>query len=512
MEIISGPKNKRVWKAHIVSQFNGVAFKENNDFKMGETNRTEEFLKLNPLGQIPTLRDGNKGLFESNSIARYLARLGESKKSLLGKDAYESSKIDAFLDAIITFENMAGPWYYKAMKFPFAAQITKGHVEMGETQAKKYMRGFDLALKGREWFVGDSISLADIVWFCSTQTPFSLLFDAEFRKEIPHAVKHFRKLEKMKEFQAVTGETVNFPDHAPVLEFEEKATPPPRFHRLVTIIYNGQSVKFKIFSDSHATDIQQTIRTRFGLRPNQPFVLSDEDDCDVVVDGTLETGKYKLEVTGEGKGGDWELFYFNIRGRAEPPRLCLEDAGVTYKDRRTKDWPKEKAEGCADGSLLFGQVPLLKHGDTNVVQMNSILRYIGRKLNMYGTNEKEQALVEQIMDHVEDSRIPYAKLIYTDRLEEKKKAEHIKNEQERLHYVEEILKKNKTKYLASNEFTIADAVWFDNADNHLRIESTILDKFPLCKDVYERIKARPNIAAYLKSSRRPEKANNNGLG
>jgi len=98
------------------------------------------------------------------------------------------------------------------------------------------------------------------------------------------------------------------------------------------------------------------------------------------------------------------------------------------------------------------------------------------------------------------------------RSKRKKKAEHFKNEQERLKYVEEILKKNKTKYLASNDFTIADATWFDNMDNHLRIDSSYLESFPLCRGVYERIKARPNIAAYLKSDRRPEKVNNNGLG
>jgi len=97
-------------------------------------------------------------------------------------------------------------------------------------------------------------------------------------------------------------------------------------------------------------------------------------------------------------------------------------------------------------------------------------------------------------------------------LKKKKKAEHFKHEHERVHYVEELLKKTKTNYIAGNEFTIADASWFDVVDNHLRLDSTHLDKFPLCKGLYERIKARPNIAAYLKSGRRPEKPNNNGLG
>jgi len=281
---------------------------------------------------------------------------------------------------------------------------------------------------------------------------------------------------------------------------------------LVTIVFNGQSVKFKIFSDSSACDIQQTIRTRFGLRPNQPFVLSDEEDCDVVVDGTLETGKYKLEATGEGKGQDWELKYFPIRGRAEASRIVLEDAGVKYKETAPKDWMKEKAEGIADGTLLFGQIPSLRHGDLTLVQSNSILRYLGRKLNLVGSNEKEQALVEQLLDSAEDARVGYGRLIYHEKLEDKAKDNHLKNEHQRLGFIEAVLKRNKTPYLAGNEFTVADAAWFDMIDNHLRIWSNFLDQFPQSKAFFERVRSRPNIAAYLKSSRRPEKVNNNGLG
>jgi len=232
----------------------------------------------------------------------------------------------------------------------------------------------------------------------------------------------------------------------------------------------------------------------------------------VVVDGTLETGKYKLEATGEGKGQDWELKYFPIRGRAEATRLVLEDAGIQYKETPTKDWMKEKAEGVADGTLLFGQVPSLRHGDLTLVQSNSILRYLGRKLNLMGSNDKEQALVEQLLDAAEDSRVRYGRLIYGDKLDEKAKASNLKSEHELLGYVEAILKRNKTPYLAGNEFTVADAAWFDMIDNHLRVWSNFLDGFPLTKALYEKVRARPNIAAYLKSPRRPTKLNNNGLG
>ncbi len=37
------------------------------------------------------------------------------------------------------------------------------------------------------------------------------------------------------------------------------------------------------------------------------------------------------------------LMYFDIRGRAEPIRLLLEDAGLKYDDIKKFDWKTEKA-------------------------------------------------------------------------------------------------------------------------------------------------------------------------
>jgi len=47
--------------------------------------------------------DGKTGIFESNSIMRAVARLGERRFPLYGRDAYEASRIDSFLDASLVF-------------------------------------------------------------------------------------------------------------------------------------------------------------------------------------------------------------------------------------------------------------------------------------------------------------------------------------------------------------------------------------------------------------------------
>jgi hypothetical protein len=41
-------------------------------------------------------------------------------------------------------------------------------------------------------------------------------------------------------------------------------------------------------------------------------------------------------------------------------RLALVEAGVECKNIFVGDWPATKAAGLADGSLAFGQVPMLR--------------------------------------------------------------------------------------------------------------------------------------------------------
>ena len=47
--------------------------------------------------------DGKIGIFESNSIMRAVARLGESRFPLYGRGPCEASRVDSFLDASLVF-------------------------------------------------------------------------------------------------------------------------------------------------------------------------------------------------------------------------------------------------------------------------------------------------------------------------------------------------------------------------------------------------------------------------
>ena len=67
----------------------------------GTLYKTDAFLDAHPFGTVPAAfsPDGGVGIFESNSIARAVARIGRETRDLTGGDPYGSARVDAFLDA-----------------------------------------------------------------------------------------------------------------------------------------------------------------------------------------------------------------------------------------------------------------------------------------------------------------------------------------------------------------------------------------------------------------------------
>ena len=71
----------------------------------GKLHKTAAFLRAHPFGTVPAAfsPDVKVGIFESVSIMRAVAGLGDNKLGLYGRDPYESSQIDCFLDASLVF-------------------------------------------------------------------------------------------------------------------------------------------------------------------------------------------------------------------------------------------------------------------------------------------------------------------------------------------------------------------------------------------------------------------------
>src|SRR6266852_23574 len=194
LRIFSYLPNPRIWKATIAARLSGVDVEVRGsspkelqswlwDFdarplseheqatsadttagKVGFTaklHKSGAFLEAHPFGTVPAAfsPDGKTGIFESNSIMRAVARLGERRFPLYGRDAYEASRIDSFLDASLVFARDAQIYLLSLM----SGTVTT------ETQARArdgfavYAAGINQALSpDREFLVGDSITIADI--------------------------------------------------------------------------------------------------------------------------------------------------------------------------------------------------------------------------------------------------------------------------------------------------------------------------------------------------------------
>ncbi|KAL5553975.1 hypothetical protein UlMin_041376 [Ulmus minor] len=67
----AGKANKNAFKALIVAEYTGVKIEVSENFEIGVSNKTPEFIKMNPLGKIPILETPDGAIFKSNAIARY---------------------------------------------------------------------------------------------------------------------------------------------------------------------------------------------------------------------------------------------------------------------------------------------------------------------------------------------------------------------------------------------------------------------------------------------------------
>ena len=150
-----------------------------------------------------------EGLFESNSILRYVARVGEEKHSLYGKSALESSRIDAFLDANLSFDHQVAHWIYPILGY---MPLNEERRDESIKRVKNILLALNRQLTGKDFLVGDSVTIADIAITCHLLTGFVLIFSKEYLADVPELVRYFRANIARPQFKAVLGDVVLLAD------------------------------------------------------------------------------------------------------------------------------------------------------------------------------------------------------------------------------------------------------------------------------------------------------------
>ena len=247
LKIFSYLPNPRVWKSIIAGRISGVEVEvigdkpnklstwlwDFNPRKMEEKEmskdssyarigkrgfsgilyKTDEFLKAHPFGTVPAAfsPEGDIGVFESNSILRAVARVGKHGE-LYGKNNYEASRIDSYLDANLVFAREAQVYLLEI------ENLTQEGFDRMSAAYDFYLNGIETSLANSQYIAGNELTIADISFVCDfaqflreghyeeilTENGFGLI-SRNGPKDYPLVFKHLLELSDRKEFSSVMG-------------------------------------------------------------------------------------------------------------------------------------------------------------------------------------------------------------------------------------------------------------------------------------------------------------------
>lgn len=125
-------------------------------------NKTPEFLKLNPFGKIPVIKDGDFALFESNTIARYLAQRESS--NLYPKDLRRRSVVDQWMDfSVIHIGAAVGRVFFNQVLYKiFGGERDERSLKDGLGFLKRFLPILEQQIGQEKYLAGPEMTLADI--------------------------------------------------------------------------------------------------------------------------------------------------------------------------------------------------------------------------------------------------------------------------------------------------------------------------------------------------------------
>ena len=125
-----------------------------------DEHKTPAYLRLNPRGKVPTLKDGDFVIYESLAIMSYIDRKYPDPP-LFGKTPEETGLIWRALAECESYILPAGDKVVRPIFFGKGLDKVEEIQEAAET-LRRELKTIDKRLAGSDWLVGDKISAADI--------------------------------------------------------------------------------------------------------------------------------------------------------------------------------------------------------------------------------------------------------------------------------------------------------------------------------------------------------------
>ncbi|KAL6964462.1 hypothetical protein U1Q18_035515 [Sarracenia purpurea var. burkii] len=218
----AGRTNKNAFKALIAAEYSGVQVDLAHNFQLDVSNKTPEFIKMNPLGKVPVLETPEGPVFESNAIARYVTRL-KSGNPLYGSSLLEYAHIENWIDfASLEIDDNILEWYKPRMG---RAAYFPPVEEAAISALKRALGALNTHLASSTYLVGHYVTLADIVMTCNLYFGFINVMTKIFTSEFPHVERYFWTMVNQPTFSKIIGEVKQTEKVPPVVSSKKPSQP-----------------------------------------------------------------------------------------------------------------------------------------------------------------------------------------------------------------------------------------------------------------------------------------------
>lgn len=163
IELYWGSGSPFAWRVMLTLEVKGLAYESKLlEFSKGE-HKTPAYLKLNPRGKVPTLKDGDFVVYESVAMMAYLDRK-YPEPPLFGRTAEETGLIWQTISEGESYFQPAGDKLVRPMFFGKGLDQVEEIGQAAET-LRGELKAVDERLARSHWLAGGQISAADISLF-----------------------------------------------------------------------------------------------------------------------------------------------------------------------------------------------------------------------------------------------------------------------------------------------------------------------------------------------------------
>jgi elongation factor 1-gamma len=195
------PDNYRTIKIKVAAGLSGTKLDVVDDFKFGETNRSNEFLGKFPLGKVPAFEEDDFNLMESNAIAYYV-----SNEQLRGANLRDAALVQQWVNfADNEILPSACKWVYPTLGI---TQFNKQETETAKEHITRCLDVLNAYLESRTYMVGERISLADIVLASNLILLYKQVLEPSFRNSFGNVNRWYLTIVNNPEFIKAAGNPV----------------------------------------------------------------------------------------------------------------------------------------------------------------------------------------------------------------------------------------------------------------------------------------------------------------